>query len=129
MTDKPREIDVLIIDDEPTVATALSRMLRLEGLTVETAQSADDGLRRVKESGCRVLICDQNMPEMMGTRLLATADENGFRGKKILMTGLERTPEVEYAARSGMEVFHKPWDTEELKSRVQRALKESSANP
>ncbi len=126
MTDKARDVDVLIIDDEPTVARALSRMLTLEGFNVETAQTAEEGLELISQKSCSMLICDQNMPEMMGTQLIQEAHDRGFNGKEILMTGMERTPEVEYAEKSGLEVFHKPWDTEQLKKRVRDVIGDPS---
>jgi DNA-binding NtrC family response regulator len=122
MTDQTRDIDILIIDDEPTVASALSRMLRLEGFGVETAQTAKEGLSKIKSQRYSLLICDQNMPEMPGIQLIKKAHEEGFEGREILITGLERTPEVAYAASNGLEVFHKPWNTEILKQKVHEVL-------
>ena len=122
MSNDLRDIDVLIIDDEAPVAKALRRMLQLEGFNVEIAVSAEEGLEKIRESDCSLLICDQHMPDMSGTQLIEKAHQNGWKGKEILLTGLERTPEVEFAEKAGLRVFHKPWNTDELKKMVRESV-------
>ncbi len=108
---KHRDIDVLIIDDEPAVRTALSRLLRLEGYRVETAESGIKGLQLLRDKDYSVLICDYDMPEMNGGEVFAEAEKMGFHGQQLLLTASE---EFETAGTGDVTVVHKPWEQEEL---------------
>lgn len=58
-----------LVDDEPALLKALSRLLRSEGFDVKTYGSAEDFLKKCKidRPGCIVL--DESMPGMAGTEL------------------------------------------------------------
>lgn len=71
----PREellsgLSVLLVDDAPEVLLVVSRMLKKMGAQVQTAERADDALRKLKQSLPDVIISDIAMPEQSGHDLM-----------------------------------------------------------
>ena len=70
---------ILIVDDDEGVTTTFARMLRLEGYQVQTAVTAETGLREAEQSHPDAIILDLRMPLVDGLgflrRLRAHADQ------------------------------------------------------
>jgi DNA-binding response OmpR family regulator len=96
---------VLIVEDDPDVASALSETLTGEGFEVETAGNAEDGLSRLGGGGFKLVIADYNLPGRTGTSMLQEAAKTGLlaASKVLLVTG-ESNPE----GVSGLKVLKKP---------------------
>jgi len=60
---------ILIVDDEPDVATYLAAVLRANGFEPETADSVEAGLRLVRTVHPEVVCLDIMMPEELGISL------------------------------------------------------------
>lgn len=58
-----------LVDDEPALLKALSRLLRSEGFDVKTYGSAEDFLKKGKIDRPGCLVLDESMPGMAGTEL------------------------------------------------------------
>jgi DNA-binding response OmpR family regulator len=70
MTKISTDQHILIVEhDEGTIAT-YARMLRLEGYQIQTALSAEDGLREVEASHPDAIIMDFRMPGIDGLEFL-----------------------------------------------------------
>jgi DNA-binding NtrC family response regulator len=57
---------LLIVDDEPNLLYSLSKVLRSESLEVVTADTARDGIEKVRELKPDVVILDVRLPDMSG---------------------------------------------------------------
>jgi CheY-like chemotaxis protein len=57
---------VLVIEDEPELATAVAEALIDEGCVVDRAGDGADGLARIAEASYDVVICDLKMPRVDG---------------------------------------------------------------
>jgi CheY-like chemotaxis protein len=67
---------VLVVDDEPDIQLALSRVLGKVGYTASTASNGAEGLERLRAEGAEVLITDIVMPHVNGVALIrAVASE------------------------------------------------------
>lgn len=62
---------VLLVDDSPTVRTAFLRLMQKHGYEVETAESADAGLKLALSRPFDIAIVDYFMPGQNGTALIA----------------------------------------------------------
>lgn len=83
-TERPR---VLFVDDEPEIITSLSLHLR-RYFQVAPATNYAEALRLVREEGpFAVILCDQQMPGMTGTQLLAKVRELAPDTVRVLLTG------------------------------------------
>ena len=115
---------ILIIDDEPQVLQALERILRNE-YEVLLAQSGAEGLKKLKKtSDIALILCDQRMPEMTGVETLQKSLSLAPQAIRILLTGYSDIESVIHAINKG-KIYHyiaKPWETQELKLEIKRAL-------
>jgi DNA-binding NtrC family response regulator len=80
---------VLLVEDDRRVRDALSRLLRLEGLEIETADQGQEALDRLAAPGPRIdlVLSDIAMPVMDGLDLFAQIAERHPDLPVILMTG------------------------------------------
>lgn len=78
---------VLFVDDEPHVVEAFKRTLRKEQFEIRSAQSADQALQLLAEQPVDVVISDEQMPGMSGSRLLAEVAEKYPATIRIMLTG------------------------------------------
>src|SRR6185369_12904207 len=62
---------VLVVDDEEGVREGLRALLQAEGLHVETAGSAEDGVRRVEAKSFDIVFLDLNLPGADGLSMLS----------------------------------------------------------
>ncbi|MBN1209253.1 MAG: response regulator [Myxococcaceae bacterium] len=98
---------LMIIDDEPLLTTALSRMLEPEH-EVEAFTSARKALERLRAGEEYALIlCDLMMPEMTGMELHKTLahEAPGLAERMVFITGGAFTE----AGRNFLDTTHRPW--------------------
>jgi CheY-like chemotaxis protein len=77
----------LVVDDDAHVRLALSRILSDVGADVVTAPSGLHALQKLQVLPVDLLIADQLMPGMEGTRLLETAYKTWPRIMRVVYTG------------------------------------------
>lgn len=114
---------ILIIDDEPANLRLLRRVLGDEYETF-AAQSGPEGLAILKEQEICLIITDQRMPEMSGVQVLEASQSIRPDAIKILLTGYTDIQALIDAINSGnvYKYVQKPWDAEDLKLTVRRAV-------
>lgn len=61
---------LLIVEDEPLMASALRRGLAAEGFTVEVALTGPDGLHLARKNSYDAIVCDIMLPGLSGYRLI-----------------------------------------------------------
>ncbi|MEI6000102.1 response regulator [Paraburkholderia bengalensis] len=107
---------VLLIEDNREVAASLSAVLEMMGHDVTHFESADDALPALKAGReFRLVLSDVQMPgEMNGIDLAEWLKENRPEQPLALMTGY--ADELERARKTGIPIFAKPFDAEELES-------------
>jgi PAS domain S-box-containing protein len=86
---------VLVVDDEPLVATLLSRMLVPEH-DVTVATSAAEALERLDETRFDAIVCDVMMPGMTGMDLYAVIREKSpsLAARMVFVTGGAFVPKI-----------------------------------
>lgn len=114
---------VFLVDDEPELRHALSRLLRAEGLDVEDYASAPAFLARLDDgcSGCLVL--DLAMPELDGLELQRQLAARGAHLGIVFLTGQGDIPTSVRAIKAGaLDFLTKPVKRVDLLRAVQAAL-------
>ena len=114
-----------IIDDDSAMRESLSLMLRTEGYTVRTHESAQTFLDAVRqdESGC--VVTDVRMPEISGIDLLTTMkiEERRVSMPIIVITGHADIQLAVQAMKQGaFDFLEKPFDGDALLASVRKAL-------
>ena len=114
---------VYVVDDDDAVRNAVRLLFRTAALEVETFPSASAFLQQADlERRCCVLL-DIRMPGMTGTELHRELRSRGVHAPVIFITGHGDIPMAVEAMRRGAHDFiEKPFDDEQLLSRVLRAL-------
>lgn len=83
------EEHILVVDDSPTIRSAVSFCLRNAGYEVSEAKNGKDGLKKLesmKESrqGLALIVTDINMPQMDGITFIKNVKKSNFRFLPIL---------------------------------------------
>ena len=77
---------IAVVDDDPSVLKALSRLLRARAFEAKTYGSAREFLAALPEGLPKCLIVDLQMPEMSGFDLLQYLTGNGIKIPAIVIT-------------------------------------------
>ena len=116
--------DVLIVDDEVGLASALAAALKARGHHVSIAASAEEALAMPDPE---VLVADLALAGMSGLDLLDALVARGNAPRTVLMTGLPTIEDCRRALRLGAaELLTKPFAVDEL---VRAVEAESSSHP
>lgn len=116
---------ILIVDDEPSILSALHRILkRVDDWEIETFDSAADALKRAQTTSFELVISDYRMPEMDGVAFLNEVRNLQPESMRIILSGFTDL-EALLGAINDAEIFRyicKPWDNRELVATLKRAL-------
>jgi len=116
---------VLVIDDDPTVHALMHRFLHKEGFQIESALSAQEGLKRAKELHPTVITLDVLMPSTDGwTVLSALKSDSDLANIPVIMLTLLDNQNIGYALGAS-DYLLKPID----RSRLLRVLQERCCQP
>jgi two-component system, LuxR family, response regulator FixJ len=114
---------VFVVDDDPSVRTAISRLIASVGLPVQAFGSADEFLARIRCSPAGCLILDVRMPGCSGLDLQRRLIEEGYDLPVIFISAHADVALTVRAMRAGaLEVFTKPFDDQALIDTVYEAL-------
>lgn len=80
---------ILIVDDEPSIALALAKLLSRQGYTVTTAANGALAWEHLRTKPYEVILCDLVMPEIDGHTLytLLQRDNPCLAARVIFLTG------------------------------------------
>jgi len=118
----PAGADVLVIDDEPMVGRAITRML-VPPHRVVAVCSAAEGLAALAAGRFDAILCDLMMPEMTGMALHAKllAESPGLAARMIFLTGGAFTRDAsEFLDRVPNARLEKPFTPAQLRLTVAR---------
>jgi FixJ family two-component response regulator len=114
---------VYVVDDEPDVLRALSRLLRSEGLKVQTYDDAFTFLDIVTQDFTGCIVLDLSMPELDGLAVQRLLAEKGCRLPVVFLTGNGDAVANATAMQQGAVAFlSKPVDAEVLLGAVRAAF-------
>jgi len=114
---------VLIIDDEAAIRESLETLLQLEGYSVESAASGEEGLARLGERSFDLVLLDLALPDRNGIDLLAEIRSQDSGLSIIMITAYGTVENAVKAMQVGAANFiQKPWDNEKLLADVRAAI-------
>ncbi|MFN7152648.1 MAG: HD domain-containing phosphohydrolase [Acidovorax sp.] len=114
---------VLCVDDEPSILSALKRVLRSEDCQVLQAGGGTEALTLLEQHPVDVIVSDMRMPIMDGAQLLAQVRQRWPHTARVLLTGYADMNATIAAINEGQiyRYIHKPWDETELRLTVRQA--------
>ncbi len=120
---------VFVVDDDPSLRTAVSRLLATVGLAVETFSTAEDFRNKVDPARPGCLILDVRMPGASGLDLQYQLASNGYELPVIFVSAHADVALTVRAMKAGaLDVFTKPFDDQLLLDAVHTALERDRLN-
>ncbi|MBF0453126.1 MAG: response regulator [Candidatus Magnetomorum sp.] len=120
---KDKKRTILCVDDELDILESLSDTL-MDHYRVLTTISVKEAIEIFDKNDVSLVISDQRMPEMEGSKFLAIINEKKPICKKILLTGFSDLDAAIEAINKGNidKYFSKPWDSDELLTAIEHLL-------
>jgi len=114
---------VLIADDEKNMRWVLGQALDAEGYEIIEAANGKEALAAVAEQEPDILVLDHKMPAPDGMEVLRRLRAKGYRFPIIMLTAHGNVQTAVDAMKAGAsEYLTKPFDLEELKLGIEKAL-------
>jgi response regulator RpfG family c-di-GMP phosphodiesterase len=120
---------LLFVDDEMPNLRLLERLFRKDYYCL-TAQSGAEAIKLLEQHEVAIVITDQRMPHMTGLELLKQTADLRPHMVRVLLTGYMDVEALVEALNCGLVNMYlsKPWNNEDLKRRVARAIEHYENN-
>ena len=120
-----RRITIGVVDDEPSVCKALSRLIKSAGFNVKKYGSAQAFLDDDDTEGPDLLVLDVRMPGMNGLDLQNHLVASGHTIPIVFITAYEDgMAKTKAMAAGAVAFFLKPFDEKDLLEAIYNCLKE-----
>jgi DNA-binding NtrC family response regulator len=118
------EDSILIVDDEPNVISALTRVFIDEPYRIYSANSASEAMEILKEYTVKVVVSDEKMPDVTGSEFLSMVREQFPNIIRIILTGHASIEAAMKAINEGeiYRFFTKPWNDMDIRFAVKAAI-------
>ena len=121
-----REIEVMVLDDEPIVCERVKDFLDKKGILAETFTDSQSALDRIKEKTFDVIVTDIKMKGATGMDVLMTVKKDNLRSEVILITGYGPLESFREAEAVGVfDYIMKPFKMDDLYRRIKKAAKKA----
>ena len=118
-----KDVRILVVDDEPTMADSLKQNLMEEGFVVDTAANGAEAIELFDQGGHHLAICDLQLPDMDGLEVMRHMKDARPTTEVIVVTGYGSVARAVEATKAGAFYFvEKPFDFEEIQPLVDKAL-------
>jgi two-component system response regulator AtoC len=118
---------ILVIDDDEVMRQTLSDVLKKRGYAVSTANTGAEALSAVKDQLLDLILLDIRLPDMDGLDVLKGIKEVEGDLMVIVMTAYSDVQTAVMAMKAGAyDYIDKPFELEELKILIQKALETQS---
>lgn len=117
---------ILLVEDEPTIRTAVRDALRSQGHDVDDTVDGAEGLRRARMGGYDLLVLDLMLPGMDGLEVCRSLRREGNRTPIIILTAKGGEDDRVRGLQVGADDYvQKPFSVRELLARVTAQLRRS----
>jgi len=118
-------LQVLVVDDDPGILNALTRLLQRDGHTVQTATDGQAALAFLQEGSYDLILCDLLMPELDGQTLYGLLQRQlpALCQRMIFLTGDTLSPEsMLFVEQCGQPWIPKPCSIDEIRTTMAQVL-------
>jgi two-component system alkaline phosphatase synthesis response regulator PhoP len=121
---------ILIVEDEPTIATGLRDDLEIEGFAVEVVDDGTRALGRILEEKFDLILLDLMLPGMDGLDVCRQARLKGNRTPVIMLTAKGQEADKVVGLELGADDYiTKPFSRREVLARIKAVLRRSQESP
>jgi two-component system NtrC family sensor kinase len=125
-----RSQTILVVDDEPSIANGLARLLRRDGHRVDTVANGRLALTQLETRAYDLLLCDVRMPELDGPSLyrLLERQHPHLCQRLIFLTGDTLEPATQaFLEASGAPCLLKPFAITDARRAIHRVVSAAAA--
>jgi len=123
MKNKKRKI--LLVEDEAVLREALQDWLVADGYEVETTESGEDALDKIKKEEFGVIVLDLRLPGIDGLRVFEEVKDVKPEIKGVIITAYPSSETLDKAKEIGLlDYLPKPFNIEDLEKIISGALDE-----
>lgn len=123
-------LEILVVDDDPALRSALDRALKLEGYRVSFAHDGRQALQLITGGSQDAVILDLGLPLMDGIEVCRRVRERGDRTPVLMLTARDAVSDrVEGLDAGADDYLVKPFALDELLARVRALLRRTVATP
>ena len=121
-----KDVRILVVDDEPTMADSLKQNLIEEGYSVDTAATGAEAIELFDQGGHHLAICDLQLPDIDGLEVMRHIKDARSLTEVIVLTGRATVARAVEATRAGAFDFVEKdnFEFETLQRRIENALKQ-----
>ena len=114
---------ILVVDDDPSIRSVVSRGLRFEGYEVHVAGDGMEALRIAREQPLHMVVLDVMLPHLDGLEVCRRL-RRGTNVPIIMLTARDAVPDRIAGLDSGADDYLvKPFDFDELLARIRALLR------
>jgi len=118
---------ILIVEDNPRIASFLQKGLREEGYVVDVAGDGDTAYDRATQQGFDAAVVDVMIPGRSGFELVRDLRQAGIPLPVVLLTARDRTEDKIEGLDSGADDYlTKPFEFSELTARLRALLRRTA---
>jgi DNA-binding response OmpR family regulator len=115
---------ILVMEDELTMAKGLEMVLTEEGYDVDLAMTGHSALDKFIQKPFDLLVADLRLPDMDGMDVIKEVKDRAPETEAIIITGYPSVSTAVNSVKMGVfDYIRKPFTEDELKGAVQGALK------
>jgi len=114
-------MDILVIEDDPTVQKVLTKALEKSGYMVKCVDNGLQALAELQETEFRAILCDVGLPFLEGKSLYdqIKLDYPAMAARVLFVTGMAEDPKTrKFLTDTGRPVIGKPFDLPDLVKKV-----------
>ena len=120
------KIRALVVDDEESITQLIAMALRYEGWDVETAETGQEALDKIRTFNPDVAVFDIMLPDFDGMQLLSRVRSAGEMFPVLFLTALDSVEDrVNGLTAGGDDYVAKPFSLEELIARLRGLVRRS----
>jgi two-component system OmpR family response regulator len=123
-------VRVLLVEDEPDLRQALSRVLADEGFAVDQAADGEAGLHQALGVGYDAVVLDLMLPRRSGASMLTELRRAGRTMPVLLLTARDTVDDRVHGLNLGADDYlSKPFAVAELMARLRALIRRSHQQP
>ncbi len=116
-----RQLEILVVDDEPVVCTRLKPALEKDGYYVETFTDSTLAKKRIEKHRFDIVVTDIKMAVVDGLELLNFVREKWPKTRVIVISGFTTVETTRAAFQAGVyDVLAKPFKIRQLKELIDK---------
>jgi len=120
---------ILLIEDDASTALITERMLKSQGMVVDTTDLGEDGLELAKLYDYDIILLDLLLPDIEGMEVLQRLRNARVTTPVLILSGLSKAENKIRGLGGGADDYlTKPFDTKELIARIQAIVRRSKGH-